>query len=208
MANFFSWLVNKLRFRRFALSGNIKELTYGAFYYGNYSNWKHDPTPLIFVMHSDSGYTHGINTHYMSRPDKEWFGRMIYLLKKGGQVIDGLRMYRLLKLRRKSIIDTCYRVYFTNLLDMKMVGAGLTDLDRLVYPITKDPWLLALNEMLKPSDMTSESGIQIAYDPQELQTRIDQVLNSQPIQQQSVRSRAPYQGGAPYQSPAPWIKPS
>lgn len=207
---FFSWLVNKLRFKRFALGGNIKVLEYGAFYLGPYGNWKHDPQPLIFIMYSGNDYTHGLNTHYMSRSDKEWFGRMLYLLKKGNQNIDGLTLYRLLKLRRKSIIETCYRVYFTRLLNMKLVGAGLTDLDRLVYPITKDPWLLALNEMMLPESIGVGSP-QIAFSSDELRNRINQALSAQPIQQQTVggapyQGGAPHQGGAPYQGGAPWAK--
>lgn len=89
---------------------------------------------------------------------------------------------------------------------MKMVGAGLTALDRLVYPITKDPWLLALNEQLLPDAMDSEALPEIAYNPDELRNRINQALQAQPIQQQRVR--APYGRPAPYQQPAPWVKPS
>jgi len=161
VGRFFRWLVNKLRFKRFALSGNVKLLEQYGFYYGHYANWKHDPNPLIFVMYSGPDYTHGINVHYMSSGDKQWFGRMLFLLKKGGQVIDGLTMYRLLKLRRINIVKTCYRVYFTRLLNMKLAGAGLTDLDRLVYPVTRDPWLLALNEMMRRASSELLDGFEL-----------------------------------------------
>lgn len=202
VGRFFRWIVNKLRFKRFALSGNVKLLEQYGFYYGHYANWKHDPNPLIFVMYSGPDYTHGINTHYMSSGDKQWFGRMLFLLKKGGQNIDGVTMYRLLKLRRMSIVKTCYRVYFTRLLNMKLAGAGLTDLDRLVYPVTKDPWLLALNEMMKPEEI-SQGAPQIAHSPTEIQDRINQSINAVPLQQQSVSSNRPR---APYTGAAPWVR--
>lgn len=203
IGRFFGWLVNKLRFKRFALSGNIKLLEQFGFYYGHYANWKHDPTPLIFVMHSGPDYTHAINTHYMSRPDKEWFARMLYLIKKGGQNVDGLTMYRLLKLKRRSIVQSSYRVYFTRLLKMKLAGAGLTPLDRLVYPVTKDPWLMTVNEMLKPEEI-SEGLSRYAYSPTELQDRINQSVNAIPLQQQSVRPRTG--PSAPYTRTAPWVR--
>lgn len=205
MARFMNWLVNKLRFKRFALSSNVKLLEQFAFFSGSYSNWKHDPTPLIFVMYSGDKYTHGINIHYMNRPDKAWFGRALYLMKKGNQVMDGLSMYRFLKIHRYSIVKDCYRVYFTTLLNMKMVGAGLTYLDRLVYPITKDPWLQALNDLMSPKELT-EGPEEISYDPDELRDRINQTYSSVPIQQQSIRRKAPYQGQSPFTRKAPWIK--
>lgn len=207
MPRFFSWLVNRLRFKRFTLSGRVKKLEQYAIYSSTYSNWKHDPQPLIFVMYSGDKYTHGINIHYMSVSDKQWFAKTLFLLKKGGQVLTGENMYRLLKLRRMSIVKTCYRVYFTSLLNAKMVSAGLTPLDSLVYSITKDPWILALNEMLEPNEIGSAPE-QIAYSPTELQDRIMQVMNSTPLQQKTVGTQgpAPYTRPAPYATPAPWVR--
>lgn len=199
-SRFFSWILNKLRFRRFALSRGVKQLEQYGFYAGSYSNWKHDPTPLVFIMYSGPKHTHAINTHYLSRGDKEWLGRMLYLLKKGNQIIDGYALYRLFKLRRMSIVKTAYRIYFTSLLNMKLVGAGLTNLDRLVYPITKDPWLLALNEMMKPEEI-GYGAPEVAFSPTELQERVNQAINAVPIQQQTIRKPAPYARPAPYIRP-------
>ncbi len=133
----------------------------------------------------------------MNSGDKEWLGRMLFLLKKGSQIIDGYAFYRLLKLRRMSIVKSSYRVYFTSLLNMKLVGAGLTNLDRLVYPITKDPWLLALNEMMIPGEI-GHGVTEIAFSPTELQDRVNQAMNAIPLQKQSIRPAAPYAAPAPY----------
>lgn len=203
MPRFLSWIVNKLRFKRFALSGRIKRLEQFSFCQGTYTNWKHDPRPLIFIMYSGDQYTHGLNCNYMNRSDKAWFGRSLVLMKQSSSAIDGVSMYRFLKMRRPSIIRDCYRVYFTALLDMKMVGAGLTPLDKLVYPITRDPWLIALNEQMKPSELAGGPS-QIAFSPNELRQRINEAYNSVSLTQQRVSPSGP---AAPYIGPAPWAKP-
>lgn len=199
MNRFFSWLVNKLRFRRLAVSSQIHLLTFGAIYYGTYSNWKHDPNPLIWVQYSGPKYTHGINIHYLNAADKQWLANTIYLIKKGAQVIDGLTFYKLLKLRRPSIVKRAYRVYFTNLLNMKLVSAGITNLDSVVYMITKDPWVARLNQLIKPSEMKAPPT-QIAFSKTELQERIIEASNSISITKNRVSTtkKAPWLTGRPY----------
>lgn len=198
MARFFNWITNRIRSKRLALTSKINLLPQFSFQQGVYSNWKHDPQPLIFIMYSGQKYTHGININYMNRSDKAWFGRSLYLMKKANQILTGLSMYKYLKIHRYNIVKECYRVYFTSLLNMKLVGSGLTYLDKLVYPIAKDPWLLALNEMMTPGEISS-GPTEIAYNPQELQTRISQVYNSIPLQKKSIKK-------APYTNNAPWLK--
>lgn len=197
-----SWIINRLRHRRFAVS-SPKRLFQFAFYYGHYSNWKHTPRPLIFVMHSNDAYTHGIAIQYMSAADKQWFARILYLLKRGGQVMDGMTMYRFIKSRRPSIIRDCYRLYFTSLLNVKMVGIGLTNrFDDVYEGVNKDPWLLQLNKKLMPSDMPlSETGPKIAYSSTELRDRVISAQNSQPLSSRSVR--APWTRKS---NRAPWLK--
>jgi len=201
MANLFSWLVNKIRYARFALSTRMKILTFGAIYYGNYSNWKHDPTPLIWIQYSDRQYTHGINIHYLNYGDKAWLANTIYILKRSAQRIDGLTFYRLLKMRRPNIVKTAYRVYFTNLLNVKLVSAGITPLDKMIYTNFADPWVAQLNEMIKPSEMRSEV-VQVAYSPTELQDRITSAQNATNIQQARVTPRP----AGPVGAPAPWVR--
>ena len=195
LSRFWSWIVNKIRFSRFALSGRVKLLTFGAIYQGSYSNWKHDPNPQIFVMYSGPKYTHGINLHYASGSDKMWFGNLIYMVRRGGQIIDGYTLYKLFKSQRINVVKTCYRVYFTNLLNMKLVSAGLTPLNKIAYTFSKDPFIAALNARIAPSEMTTIP--QVAYSSAELQERIIAAQNVQPITKQRV---------SPLRAPAPWAK--
>lgn len=201
IGKFWNSIVSKIRLGRFALSTNVKLLTFGAIYLGSYSNYKHDPQPLIFCMYSGPKYTHGLNIHYFSHMDKAWLGNLIYMIKKGGQVIDGYTLYKLLKMRRMSIVKSCYRVYFTNLLNMKMVSAGITPLDKMIYTDHRDPWVHALNEKIKPSEIKRPPTV--AFYAEELRDRVIQAQQSQNIQTQTVTSRGTR---APYQSPAPWLK--
>jgi len=178
------------------MSTRMKLLTFGAIYYGNYSNWKHDPSPLIWVQYSDKQYTHGINIHYLNSTDKAWLVNTIYIMKRASQRIDGLTFYRLLKLRRPSIVKTAYRVYFTNLLNMKLVSAGITPLDRMIYTNFTDPWVAQLNALIKPSEIRQEV-IQVAYNATELQDRIISAQNATDIRQSRVGNVGNF-GTAPY----------
>jgi len=198
-----SWIINRLRQRRFAVS-SAKVLHQFAFYYGHYAGWKHTPRPFIFVMYSDNVYTHAFAIQYMNRADKEWFARVLYLLKRGGQVMDGVTMYRFIKSRRPSIIKDCYRLYFTSLLNSKMVGAGLTNRFNDVYEgVYRDGWLQQLNENLLPSAMPPGlDGPQISYSSTELRDRVVSAQNTVPVTRRRV-SRAPW---ARSTGRAPWLK--
>lgn len=196
-SRFFSWLVSKIRFARFAFSTRTRLLTFGAIYKGSYSNWKHDPSPLIFVMYSGPKITHAININYMNRGDKTWFAHLIYMVRRGGQIIDGYTLYKLFKMRRMSVVKTCYRTYFTNLLNMKLVSAGFTSLDKMIYTFSRDPWVIALNEMIKPTEMAKTP--EIAFSPTELQERVITAANAMPITQGRV-------SGGPMTRKAPWVR--
>lgn len=195
LPRFWNWVMNKIRFSRFALSSRVKMLTFGAIYSTSYSNWKHDPQPQIFVMYSGPKHTHSINIHYMSYSDKMWFGNLIYMIRRGGQIIDGYTLYKLFKSQRMNIIRTCYRVYFTNLLNAKLISAGLTPLNKIIYTSSKDPFILALNERIAPTEMATVP--QVSYSSTELQERVIAAQNAVPLTKQRV---------SPLRAPAPWIK--
>lgn len=203
MPSFMSWIVNRLRHRRF-VTASPKRLYQFAFYYGTYSNWKHSPRPFIFIMYSGDTYTHAIAVQYMNSSDKAWFGRVLVLLRKGNQIMDGMTMYRFIKSRRPSIIRDCYRVYFTSLLNMKLVGAGMTNRwEEVMEGIYKDGWLLQLNENLMPSDMPQgERGPRIAFSQTELRDRVIAAQNTTPLTERRV-SKAPW---ASKTGRAPWLK--
>ena len=195
--NFYGWLVNKLKYKRFS-GGQMKLLTFGGIYLAHYSNFKHDPTPLIWVQWSDPNITHGLNIHYFNRADKQWFGQLIYMIKRAGQNIDPLAFYHLLKQRRPNLVKNYYRVYKTNLLNAKLVSAGITPLDSLIYTTSTDPWIAALNEMIRPSEMKNLPS-KITFSPTELQERIIEARNSVDIRTQKVSGpRAPFTNPAPY----------
>lgn len=182
-----------------------KRLYQFAFYYGTYSNWRHSPRPFIFIMYSGDVYTHAIAIQYMNSSDKAWFARVLFLLRRGNQIMDGVSMYRFIKSRRPSIVRDCYRVYFTSLLNMRLVGAGLTNRwNEVMEGIYKDGWLMQLNENLLPSAMPeSVSGPRIAFSQTELRDRVVAAQNTQSLTTRSVR-RAPW---AQRTGRAPWLKP-
>jgi len=197
-SRFWEFIVSRIRNIRYALNPRIKMLTFGAIYYGNYSNWKHDPTPLIWCQYSGPKHTHGINIHYLSSSDKAWLMNTIYIMKRANQRMNGRVFYQLLKMRRPSIIKSSYRVYFTNLLNVKLVSAGITPLDRMIYTNFADPWIAQLNALIKPSEMVRET-VQVAYSPTELRDRIVNSLNSVDIRKQRV-------GKTSSIGRAPWLK--
>ena len=183
------WLIAKLRNRRYAMTSTQgKALIFGTIYAMRYTNFKRDPNPLIFVLYSGprtfvrkSGhYTDGINLHYLSMPDKMWMARMIYLIKKGNQIMKPHLFYRFLKLNRPSIVRTAYRRYHTSMIIApKMVSAGWTHLGKLVYPFN-DPWIQGLNQQLEPKEL-KYTKVKVAYSPTELTDRVNQTLASRPI---------------------------
>lgn len=185
MASLFSHIINRLRYKRYARATGAKLLTFGAIYYGSYSNYKHDPNPLIWVQYSGPEHTHAINIHYLNRIDKAWLANTIYIIKKAHQIIDGRTFYTFLKQRRPSIVKAAYRMYFTSLLNVKLVSAGITPLDKMIYTTSQDPWVLMLNEAIKPSEMAFGPS-RIAYTPTELRDRIISSINSTDIRQSRV----------------------
>lgn len=175
------------RIRQF---GNVFEGTfsnkYHVMYYGTivkmrYSNFKHDPAPLILVLYSGVKYTHALNLNYLSIQEKQYIGRLLYSLKMGKQVIDGRVLYRLLKRDvYNSIIRKCYRTYFSNMiLQPKMVSAGFTPLERNEFPFG-DPFIINLNKYLSKGNI-NYVNTKVSYYPEELRDRIILSMNSVPV---------------------------
>lgn len=201
-----SWLFARLRNIRYSIQNRQgRSLIFGTIYkMSMYRNWKNDPAPLIYVMYSGpmrftktSGhYTDGINLNYLSVQDKMWLARTIYLMRKGGQQMNGRLFYRFLKTQRPNIVRTAYRRYHTSMINKpRLVSAGITNLDKLVYPYN-DPFIQRLNESISPTELRA-TGVQVAYSPTELRDRITQAQNSQSIQ--SIRMNQP-------KPQAPWVK--
>lgn len=181
-----NWLLSKLRRRRYSVSTgqlNRNKIYFGTIIKMHYSNWKHDPDPLIWVQYSDRKYTHGINLNYLDISNKKWLARSIYMIKKAGQIIDGRTFYKYIKLNRYAVAQQAYRLYFSNMINRpRMVSAGITNLDPLVYDFA-DPFIKALNKSISSTEI-STTQIQLAYSKTELQDRIIQSTHSRPISQQ------------------------
>jgi len=192
-----SWLLNKLRSRRYAMTSTKgRALIFGCIYTLRYSNYKRDPSPMILVLysgprtfiHTSGFYTDGLNLHYMSIADKQWLSRTIYLLKKGNQIMKPHMFYKFLKLNRPNIIRTCFRRYHTSMIGApRMISAGWTHLTKLTYP-HNDPYIQMLNKALQPTEI-NYTKIQVAYNKTEISDRINQTLNSKPIS--SLKATAP-----------------
>lgn len=190
-------IVNKLRFARLSVTGRVKLFVYGSFFFGKYLNWVHNPAPLIFCMYSGPKYTHGLNTHYMNYSDKQWLGKIIYLVAKGKQIIDGYTLYKMLKIQRMNIVKTCYRVYFTSLCNYKLVGHGFNmHLASSVYR-HPDSWLKALNESTSPTEI-AYPDVDIAFTPTELHDRIIAAQNAVDITKRKISKSTGAFGEAPW----------
>lgn len=181
-----NWILGRIRQFGNRFSGTFGN-SYRVMYAGTivkmaYSNYKHDPNPLIFVLYSGIRYTHALNLNYLNQQEKQYIGRLIYALKRGNQVIDGRTLYLILKRDvYYSIVRKAYRKYFSNMImNPRMVSAGYTPLNRLVYPFN-DPFVVSLNKYLNYENLNYTQPIQVSYYPQELRDRINMAINSTPI---------------------------
>lgn len=186
-----SWILNRIRQFGNRFSGTFGN-SYRVMYAGTivkmtYSNYKHDPNPLIFVLYSGIRYTHALNLNYLNFQEKQYIGRLIYALKRGNQSIDGHTLYLLLKRDvYRSIVRKSYRKYFSNMImSPRMISAGYTPLNRLVYPFN-DPFVVSLNRYLNRENIGYTSPVQVSYYPQELRDRINMAINSVPVGTQSA----------------------
>lgn len=208
----FSWLVSKLRQSRFAVTTNSRQLIFGGIYKFNYMQYNKDPAPLVFVLYSGpqrlkSGvtnhYTHGINLNYLSSTEKANLGKMIYMIKKGNQNVDGMTLYHYLKQNMRIVNKKAYRQYFTKqITNPRLASAGLTHYNKLVYPIN-DPFIKQLNKLLEPASV-NETGVPVAYNQNELRNRVTQARNFVPINNNQTISNP--QGGPGYRKPAAFLE--
>ena len=213
--NFIRQLLNK--FRQVRMSLNIaprNRLFFGAIYKTPlYQNWKNDTAPLFFCMYSGpmsfvkvkGHYTDGINLNYLTHSDKLWLARVIYLVKKGQQRIDGRALYLMLKQQRPNIIKTAYRRYHTGLLNRpRMVSAGMTSYDKLVYPFN-EPFINMLNKQISPEEI-SFPDVEVAYSQNELSERITNSQNQQSIHKITQQNAGDTITKIGQQNLAPWAR--
>lgn len=122
----------------------------GRVYKCMYSNWKHDPRPLVFVLGSDAFYTHGINVHYLGGLQQTLL-RIILNMRLSNRALTGYIMYRFLKMRAPGIPRIAYRKYFTKYLLGKLVSDGVSQIPMpgKAFLIT-EPFVRQLNNMIRP----------------------------------------------------------
>lgn len=104
-------------------------------YYCQYSNWHHDPTPVLFNMHSDSRYTEGLNIRYLNLFQRAQFFYMILKLSRvaGGKfVYDGRMMYAIIKKYYPAFAKVAYRKYHTSMLTGVLVNNALSPVTPLM----------------------------------------------------------------------------
>lgn len=202
---FYNFLISKLQQIRYT-AFPPKLLSFSAIYKVNYLNFKNDPQPLIWVQYSGPKYTHALNLNYMDISDKQWFARMLSVLKRGNQTMDGLTFYRFLKLNRINIIKKCYRVYFTDQIrNTVLVSAGLTEMWDIVKPFG-DGYIQALNEALQENTLLSTQRTSPAFSQEELYNRVNEVFGTVPLNQQRAVTNVQQQGVAPWFNKPAWMK--
>lgn len=183
--NIVSWIIQRAKNFGNKFSGLFSN-KYSVIYTGTivkmaYSNYKHDPAPLILVLYSGVKYTHALNLNYLSTQEKQYLMRLIYALKKGNQPVNTRAVYMLLKRDAYySIVRKSYRTYFSNMiLSPRVVSNGWTSFG-LKTQYINDPFVINLNKYL---GMQATNVIQsrVSYYPQELQEQIIQSINSVPV---------------------------
>lgn len=193
--NFFRSIIDWLRNIRASVStGFRRNYPVGAIISGNYTNFKTDPIPTILYLgtyqnpRTGKFYIHGIQLHYMSEFDKTWLLKLIYMMKRGGQVIIPRQFYYYIKLNRPDIIKKCYRIYHTEYANFYTISPGFSNMSvSSCYSVKdgRDFQIKQLNQMINASynmstgDYTNPA--KVAYSQQELQEHITQVLNTKKI---------------------------
>lgn len=88
---------------------------YGDLVLGRYGRFKLDPVPMVFILLSDSTYTEGINSNYITKAEAIYLRRMMANFPDNV----GNKVYYKLKAEGHTILRA-YRKYFTN----RFVGLG------------------------------------------------------------------------------------
>ena len=153
----------------------------GRVYKTMYTNYKHDPRPLIFIMSSNMFHTHAINVNYLGGLQNTLL-RIIMNMRNSNLPLTGMVMYQFLKMRAPSIPKIAYRVYFTRYLRGKLVSDGVS---QIPSPDTKtfvvEPFVRALNNLIRPRligrvRMTQKEADLIKSQMEEAGTKADQII--------------------------------
>jgi hypothetical protein len=142
-------LVQTLR-KQYGANSRVVPFALGRVYECAYRNWKHDPSPLVFIVGSDAFHTIGINIHYVRGFETNLI-QFIMLLRNSQALINGLTLYQLLKTRIPMIPQLACRMYFTAMLRGRLVSDGISQIPSPnVATFIRDPWVRRLNNLIRP----------------------------------------------------------
>lgn len=193
--NFFGDIINWLRGIKASVvshftPGYTKTYLFGQVCSGTYSSWKHDSYPTIlcmgtYIAKNGKSYVHGWNLHYLSDFDKKWLMNLIYMMKRGGQIVNPRQFYYYIKINRPSMRNS-YRIYHTELCNYYTISPGFSNASvSSCYSVRdyRDGFVKQLNQMIDSSYNAGSynNPSKISYDKNELQEHIQEVLNSRKI---------------------------
>ena len=136
----------------------------GRIYKAIYRNYKHDPRPLLFILSSDAFHTHAINIHYLGGASGALMN-LILNLRRSGQPMTGMLIYKYMKMRAPMIPELGYRVYFTKYLAGKLVSDGVSQVPmpgKALFAL--DPFVRALNQRIAPRILNKQTMTQADMD--------------------------------------------
>lgn len=201
--------------------------------YSQYNNFHHDPSPLIFILYSDTMKTHALNIHYLIPAHRFAFFNMLRNLinaqNKTGihMYYDGKMIYEMLKRSMPIINKFSYRTYFSAYLNGISISEGLNAVNPLLDLYTKvmnlqanatnnfmlnkakaDPMVREINKIFwdkrtKEMQQATVSTYRPPATPQPNQVRPTQVTPQQLRQIYAQRAQQQAQQTQPGQSPAP-----
>lgn len=196
MTSFFSDIISWLRgIKNSVATGFIQRRNWpiGAIISGGYSNYKHDPNPTVlymgtYIAKNGKQYVHGFNLHYMNPYDLQWLLKLIYMMKRGGQVISPRQFYYYIKLNRPDIPKKCYRIYHLGMANYYTICPGFSNLSvKQCYSVKdgRDIQIKQLNQMIEsaynPQGNNYTNPSKIAVNQDELQEHINYVLNTRKV---------------------------
>lgn len=196
--SFYSSIIDRLRGIRSTVStqfysGFTKSYVFGTIVSGTYQNFHTDQHPTILCLGSyqaanGKNYTHGIQLHAIDQFDYQWIINSIYMMKRGGQIVNPRYFYQYMKMNRPSIIKKGYRIYHTEMCDYRMISPGFSNMDvKSCYSVNdaRDYRIQQLNSMIdksyNPAKHDYTSPARVAYNQTELNEHIIEAMNSRKI---------------------------
>src|SRR5574344_311843 len=196
--SFYSSIIDFLRGIRSSVSthyyqGYTKTYSFGTIVSGTYNNWKTDQHPTILCLGSyqaanGKNYTHGIQLHAVDPFDRQWLMKTIYMMKRGGQIVNPRYFYQFMKMNRPGLVKRGYRIYHTERCDFRMISPGFSQMSvKMCYSISdaRDSYIGQLNSMIDSSynQATDQYTVptRVSYDQAELNEHIIEAMNTRKV---------------------------